>query len=162
MRWSYNFSPLFMLFLSFFFKTKAMTIHNDHRNSLFYVMLWWKSSVANRSTFAFYNLKLSSVICISADQPVLSWIMTKEAPVIRRPSDWILIDKRFQYTSYLRVSLYKRCRSETSQKAIIIHWRVITKSCTNRKISPESFDFHLPVSLIKTVQTWQSYNQWGK
>lgn len=57
----------------------------------------------------------------------------KRAPVIRRPSDWNLIDKRFQYTSSSRVSLFKRCRTETSQKAIKMHWRAITKSCTNRK-----------------------------
>lgn len=57
----------------------------------------------------------------------------KEAPVIKRPSDWNVIDQRFLYTSSFRVSLYKRRWSETSQKAIKVHWKVITESCTNRK-----------------------------
>ena len=64
------------------------------------------------------------------------WLLTKykeKVTVIRRPSDWNLVDKRFQYTISSRVSLYKRWRSETSQKAIKIHWQVITKSCTNWK-----------------------------
>lgn len=57
----------------------------------------------------------------------------QRVPVMRRPSDWNLIDKRFQYTNSSRVSLCKRWRSETSQKAIKINWRVINKSCTNCK-----------------------------
>lgn len=32
--------------------------------------------MGNRFTFIFYNLKLNSVIYISADQPTLSWVMT--------------------------------------------------------------------------------------
>lgn len=60
----------------------------------------------------------------------------KRAPVIRRPSDWNLIDKRLKGFSTLVLQefpLNKRWRSETSQRAIKIHWRVITKICTNWK-----------------------------
>lgn len=75
------------------------------------------------------------------------WFQTKykeRVPILRRPSDWNLIDKRFQYTSSSRDSLYKGRRSETSQKAIKIHWRVITKSCTDWKSVQQVLTFIPP------------------